>query len=326
MLGRDFTFWWRAARAVLEGLNPYDVIRPSGPYPFDGIFAYPLPAALVTIPLAGIDPAAGAAVFIGAGFALLTYGLLRLDTWRIAVLLSYCAYQATHSGQWAPLLLGAVLVPSTGFLLACKPTLGAALFLWRPSWRAFAGGVAIGLIGLAVQPTWPFDWLHTLQANATGGQYHAPLVMPGGFVLALALLRWRRPEARLLVAMACVPQNAFFYDQLPLLMVPASAPSLFAFSLWTHALHALAEWARPGLSYPDVADRSMSWEPFILWGMYVPCLLLVLRRSNAGPLPLWLDRQVTRLPVWLRGQAGLHEAQLSASTVSARGSGAGSAG
>jgi hypothetical protein len=40
--------------------------------------------------------------------------------------------------------------------------------------------------------------------------------------LLIALLRWRRPEARVLAALACVPQTMRFIDQLPLLAVAQS--------------------------------------------------------------------------------------------------------
>src|SRR5688500_16507931 len=49
----DFTHWWVAARALLNGQNPYEVIRPGVPYAwFDSHFTYPSPAAVVTVPVA----------------------------------------------------------------------------------------------------------------------------------------------------------------------------------------------------------------------------------------------------------------------------------
>ena len=37
--------------------------------------------------------------------------------------------------------------------------------------------------------------------------------------------------------------------------------------------------------------------------VYLPALVMVLRRRNEGPAPEWLDRLAVRLPHWLRGQA-----------------------
>ena len=52
MLARDFTYPLRGALALIEGLDPYEVIRPSGPPPYDWPFMYPLTAALVAVPFA----------------------------------------------------------------------------------------------------------------------------------------------------------------------------------------------------------------------------------------------------------------------------------
>lgn len=44
-------------------------------------------------------------------------------------------------------------------------------------------------------PHWPVDWLDALR----GAPHYAPPVQrPGGFLLLLAFLRWRQPEARML--------------------------------------------------------------------------------------------------------------------------------
>ena len=44
-----------------------------------------------------------------------------------------------------------------------------------------------------------------------------PLIHTGGFVILLALLRWRRPEAWLVVLMACMPASRAWYNLLVLL-------------------------------------------------------------------------------------------------------------
>jgi hypothetical protein len=52
---------------------------------------------------------------------------------------------------------------------------------------------------------------------------------------------------------------------------------------------------RDGQSYQLVGQA-------MIWSLYLPCTLLVLRRSNAGELPAWLKRRIARWPTWLRGQ------------------------
>src|SRR5512138_3150710 len=51
-LAKDFSWPWRAANALLHGQNPYTVIRPTGAYPYNAGFFYPLPAALAALPFA----------------------------------------------------------------------------------------------------------------------------------------------------------------------------------------------------------------------------------------------------------------------------------
>src|SRR5690349_8493112 len=46
----DFTWWWRAGHALLNGQSPYAAIDPTGPYPYREGFLYPLPAAVVSAP------------------------------------------------------------------------------------------------------------------------------------------------------------------------------------------------------------------------------------------------------------------------------------
>jgi hypothetical protein len=178
-LGQDFTFWWRGARAVVAGENPYEVIQPVGAYPFNGKLTYPLPAALITVPTAEMPATTAAAVFVGTGFAVLAYVLLGMAPWRLGVLLSAPALCVLGNGQWAPFLLAGMLAPALGWLLACKPTIGAALFLWKPNRKAFLGALAISLVALLVLPSWPLDFLRALVENPHRSQYRPPLMMPG---------------------------------------------------------------------------------------------------------------------------------------------------
>ena len=62
-LAKDFSYPWRAARALLAGQNPYEVMRAVGEYPFNSGLLYPLPAALVASPLANVRPEIAGAIF-----------------------------------------------------------------------------------------------------------------------------------------------------------------------------------------------------------------------------------------------------------------------
>jgi hypothetical protein len=295
-LGGDFTYWWRAAIAVEQRVSPYKMIRAAGKR-FQCCFFYPLPAALVTMPFTSLTPRMGAAVFVGIGFAVAAFALSSLATWRLIALASAPALIVFANGQWAPLLLGAAILPGLGWLLAIKPTLGAALWIWRPRWETIIGGALVCLLALIVLPSWPLEYLAVMKEGATVGQYHPPFLMVNGagIPLLLVFLRWRRPEGRLLAAMACIPQNAFFYDQLPLVLVPASRQGLLAFGLWSNVVWIAARVLRPRWQYDGIADASHAWEPFVLFGFYLPCLMMVLLRKNEGAMPAWIERAVARI-------------------------------
>ena len=98
---------------------------------------------------------------------------------------------------------------------------------------------------------------------------------PGGVLLLLALLRWRRPEARLLAALACVPHLAVLYDTVPLFLACRArweAWLLVALSYVT--LVVTINMVTPGMGL--VAALARTW-PALLLLMYLPVLVLVLR-------------------------------------------------
>ena len=307
VLGWDFTYWWRAGFAVTQGVSPYRIIRETGPMPYSGNFLYPMPAAVVGVPFTVFEVHTGAAVFVGIGFAVAAFALLSLATWRVAALATAPAIAVLGNGQWAPLLLGAAILPGFGWLLCVKPTIGAALFLWRPRWSIVLGGAAACLLALLVLPTWPLEYLDNARSSTTASEYVPPILMVSGagLPLLLALLRWRRPEGRLLAAMSIVPQNTFFYDQLPLMLVPQSMSGLLLYGMWSNLVRFSAYVIEPKWAYATTAERSHSWEPFILFGLYLPCLVMVLMRPNDGPVPAWADRLAARLrsltPLMARG-------------------------
>lgn len=290
----DFRFWWQASRLWMRGIDPYLVPVSSVQWPMSDPFFYPAPTLLVAAPFAALPlPVAVGLVFtlvVGA----LTWTLSAQGWWRLWLLGTPSFIMAVEVGQWSPAICLAALVPSLGWLAAVKPNLGAAALTLRLSPRAIALAVAITVASLVVLPAWPAEWI----ANLARLEAHpAPLFTPAGCWLAVALLRWRCREARLLLAMAVVPQLLFFADQLPLYLVARSrreamalvAPALIAFLLWFVQL-------RTGDLYVIAAA------PYVLAGVYLPALLVVLSRPNVGDVPRWLERLTARLPAVLRGR------------------------
>jgi len=180
---------------------------------------------------------------------------------------------------------------------------GAALFFARPTWWALAGAIVLSAIAWAAQPTWVADWRAAVALNNArwGAQqpYRAPIIYPGGVLALACLLRWRRREARLVAALACVPQTTTQYEAVPLFLVPHTF--LESWTLWvcSYAQHFLGRYFVERLPTPEEhLALSGRWLAII---MYIPVTLMVLRRPNEGTIPKWLEQRVSVLPMWLRG-------------------------
>jgi len=276
MIARDFTYPWWGARAVLEGQNPYDSIRPVGPPPNDLWFMYPLTAPLAVLPLAFLPAQVAGALFSGLSAGILAFVLSAKGGLRsFLMFLSPSFGFAIVLGQWSPLLVAAALAWPLSWALVCKPTIGLPLFLYRPSWRAaiICGGFL--LVTLVVQPTWPLDWWRNSQ-RLEG--HFIPLLRPFGFVGVMALLRWRRPEGRLVGGMTVVPQNLYFYDQLPLFLAAATARRMLLLIL----LSWIAWWTgRIGCVTPRFCGPES--ELWVVLLMYVPATWMALFAPDEAP-------------------------------------------
>ena len=185
-----------------------------------------------------------------------------------------------------------------------KPNLGLAAFAARPTWRAVWGTVVLCAAAFALEPAWPMFWLRQLFAMK-GGDTHmvlghlSPIMVPGGVVLVLALLRWRRPEARMLFVLSLVPQTMTFHDVLPVMLVAQTFRQSLSLGLLSHAAFLLARSEL--ITETDVGVMFHNTAPLALWLMYVPALILILKRPNVGTVASRLEQFTTRLPRWIRG-------------------------
>jgi hypothetical protein len=212
--------------------------------------------------------------------------------------------------QWSPLLTTAALSGPALGLAIVKPTVGLSLVAMaipaatRPGrllWQTAAIAGVLILLALLLRPDWPEHWLAGVRNSPVAGQFRAPILTAYGFPAVLAALRWRRPETRLLLVLSCVRQNGFLYDQLPLLLIPRSAVEALVLSGISHASHIVALWHPP--ADDSVPALSAQQYPFTVVAMYIPCVVMLLRRPNAGPMPAWVERAAARWPRWLRGTA-----------------------
>lgn len=286
----DFDQVWAAARALTARESPYEVIGYAKPFYWWWPFYYPLPAAILAWPLGFLPVLLARAVFCGTSSALLGWALTR-DGWhRWPAFISMPFMVSLELAQWAPLVTAALLLPGLSWVGIAKPNWGLAVIagahdrrVWRP---LITGTVLLVALSIVVQPGWPGEWLRLVRSAS---HFEAPVMQPFGFLMLLALLRWRRWEARLLVAICLLPQTPGFYDALVLFAIPRTfreSLSLTVAGLVVFfAMVASQPWATG-------ADWMQDISRFTLWFQYLPCVAMVLARPNEGilPVPGWPRR------------------------------------
>lgn len=273
----DFDQLWHAARALLQGNDPYAVVGPGRPFQWDWPLYYPLPAVLLSVPFAALPVAAARVAFSTVAGGVLGFALgARIRVlWPLFLSASYLI--ATSRTQWAPLLLAAASVPLVGVVVTAKPNVGlAALAALRGRGLLVAlGGVATVLVvTLLIRPGWIDAWRASI---SDAPHIVPPILMPGGFLLALAVLRWRRSDARLLLALACVPHTPSLYDMLLLFYVCRTRLETITLSVLTHALFwGIVLFA----SFPSFDAYALGLGQIALFVIYLPVLVAVLIRPN----------------------------------------------
>ena len=305
----DSLFLWRGARILMAGGDPYDFATwRSMPVGETDVAAwskvieplyYPLPALLIWIPFSIGSFLVGSAVFVGIGAALFVYAISQAGLHRIWLCGSLPFIMALRFGQWSTWLTAAALLPALSFLLPAKPNIGLPLVLVKPTRVMIVSCIAILSLSLIVMPRWPLGWYGTVTGAFTQTVPHpAPVTTfhGAGVIVLLALCRWRRPEARLLVFLACVPQLPFWADQLPMATIARTRREV----IWSMlgGQMCFIGWF---LFAPKVVYYVPVMQPYALIGTYLPALIMVLRRPNAGVIPSRIEPFAMRLPIWLRG-------------------------
>lgn len=208
-------FWWalHTALALLNGRDPYVGLGPAQ-------VAYPLPIALVGLPMLLVPNIGASVVFVGISTGLLAYGALRDKTpWELGVLLSASFIIAAEYAQWGIIITAMAHIPLLLPLILIKPHVALPVALTRrPSRQGVLVTGIILLLSLAVMPDWPWRWMNTTISY----QRVIPLlVFPIGPLLLTALVASRDPRAWQLILMSVLPHRGL-YDLMPLWLLTSN--------------------------------------------------------------------------------------------------------
>jgi hypothetical protein len=290
----DFTYPWRAAGHLLAGRDPY-LHMPRAPYAQGGLFLYPLPAAILALPVARLPAALAGALFFGVSSALLAYGLVRSAYWKLLLILSPAFVLSYYNIQWAPLTLAGALIPGLGWIGVAKPNLGLVAFAYRPRWSTIILGLVFIALSLLWMPRWPAGWLEAVRMQEA--PHSSALMWPLGFFGLTGLLKWRTAEGRILAAMTLVPAASLPYDHLFLWLTTRTWKESIVLTATSWGAYVTVLATSPH----DLTTKPELVQLILAAGMYVPATVIVMRRRNEGSIPEWLERRARRLPRWLRG-------------------------
>jgi hypothetical protein len=280
------------ARRILAGQhNIY--AEPYAPYASKYALSYPLTASFLVLPLAALPPPVAAMLFIGISTAAAAFVLSRRRLDDLLLFASAPAFFAWSWAQWSPLLLIQGVAAWTVIIGIGKPQMGAVMFAYRPHWRGAALAALAGLATLAWSPTWPLDWLRgSFQARDEVTEHAGALAAPGGFLLLLAAWKWRDPRARLLLALAIIPNRLWFYDQLALGLVPENTRRRLAWVLCSWL--AAGGWALA--RHLTDGEARFALEALIIALVYGPALFFVLKPAPGGLPPATASAAIPASP------------------------------
>ena len=286
---------WYAATALRHGLNPYEVIGPTGTwFHWTWRFYYPMPAVLLAVPFSFLPLTVARYVFVGASSGLLAYGVTRRAWFPLMIFASGAYVNAALVAQWSPLFAAAILLPGLAVVFPAKPTLAAICAAPMSTSRRTAIAVllcwtVLAILSWVALPQWFASWRDAVR----GAAHVRPLIaLPGGFLLLAAALKWRRPEARLLIAYALVPHTTLLYEAVPALLFPDTWRQMLMLTIGSIVAYGIESTVIHATDTPTLIARQGM---VTLLCVYLPALALVLRRSNEGAVPRWLEDTIGRV-------------------------------
>lgn len=279
----DFDQLWHAATALRGGEDPYAVVGPGRSFPWLWPLYYPLPAVLFALPLTLLPVLVARVVFSTVAAAMLGWAVgPRVRTYW-PMLLSASFIISASRAQWAPMLLAAAWVPALGFVVAAKPNVGLGALAAqdrRGILTVAVGCAAAVLLCFIVQPDWIFRWWDSIR---TAPHIQAAVTMlPAGPLLALAALRWRRPDARLLLALTVIPHTPSLYDLLLLFLACRTLRETTILALLTQSLYWGIVLFGSFNTFDAYAEGLGQATVFVV---YLPVLIAILLRPNVANDP-----------------------------------------
>lgn len=136
-----------------------------------------------------------------------------------------------------------------------------------------------------VQPDWITSWRESIR-TAPHIQ-SAVTLLPAGPLLALAALRWRRADARLLLALVVIPHTPSLYDLLLVYFVCRTVQETMALALLTQSLYWGIVLFGSFNTFDAYAEGLGRAGVFVV---YIPVLVAILFRPNVACDPA---REVT---------------------------------
>jgi len=293
-------------RRVLDGSTPYTLTPLPG---LEWPVYYPMPAMLMALPFVRLSLPVAHALFSGVSGLACGWGISKDGDAKLFAFATWSFILTISLGQWGLLLMAGATIPALGWVSIGKPNIGLAVAAgFAPRWahgRAlFVNVAAVGLLIVAsfvLRPTWLTEWRMVLSTPTPHLVTPARILLGGGPLLLLGLLRWRLPEGRLLAVLACVPQTLSSYDGLILFLTVRTRREALVLVTGSMLITVYVAFVGPAPSYAETVHR---FAPIRLLLLYLPALMIVLRRPNNGDVPQVFERLTGWLPSWLAGQRG----------------------
>jgi hypothetical protein len=278
---------WFGAKSILHGIDPYPLVGKGKAFDYRWPLTYPPPSFIVLAPLGLLSERAAATLFVGLSTFVLALAVTRTSLSLIPLFFAEPFLNAARLGQWNILLTAGLVYPAILIVGAVKPQTIFPIFAANKSRRAPAIAVAgaVALLGLSflLIPQWPAEWMASVKQMPST----APMVMyRGGFLILIVLFKWRRPETWLIATLAIVPQTPAWYSTIPLFTVPHT----FAEAVILAGTTTAGGWIGAALiDRPKSLDELNGFIAVVqMLSIYLPAIVMVLRRPNHGPSPWWL--------------------------------------